>query len=63
MEADALSTAVFVLGPEAGLRLLERRSAAGIVLSLAAGRRLVRATPGFSARFALKPAPGVSVRE
>ncbi len=38
IEADALSTAVFVLGPEAGLALLQRRGAEGIMLLREDGR-------------------------
>lgn len=54
VEADALSTAVFVLGEAEGLALLQRRGAEGLVLSRdARGRRRLRATPGFAAKHAL----------
>jgi thiamine biosynthesis lipoprotein len=62
MEADALSTAVFVLGADEGLALLERRGAAGFVLLRENGRPLIRTTPGFAAAFRLVPAPGVELR-
>lgn len=63
VEADALSTAVFVLGPSEGLALLARRGAAGLVLLVEDGRRLVRTTPGFAIRYGLAPAAGVEVQE
>ena len=48
MEADALATAVFALGPEAGLALLESRpEVAGLVLTRDGGRR---ASPGWPPR-------------
>ena len=59
IEADALSTAVFVLGPEAGLALLERRGAQGLVLARAGAAKVVRTTAGFADRYALETAPGV----
>jgi thiamine biosynthesis lipoprotein len=62
MEADALSTAVFVLGAEDGLALLARRGAAGLVLSREAGRAVIRATPGFAESRRLRAADGVTVR-
>lgn len=62
MEADALSTAVFVMGAEEGLALLVRRGAAGLVLVEEEGRRTLRTTPAFAERFALKASPGVAVR-
>lgn len=62
-EADALSTAVFVLGAGDGLALLTRRAAAGLVLERRRGARLIRTTPGFSRRFDLDAAPGVRVEE
>jgi thiamine biosynthesis lipoprotein len=62
MEADALSTALYVLGADEGLALLERRGAAGFVLLRENGRPLIRTTPGFAAAFRLVPAPGVDVR-
>ncbi len=63
IEADALSTAVFVLGADAGLRLLEQRGATGFVLLRESGVRVVRATNGFARAHALELAPGVSLRE
>jgi thiamine biosynthesis lipoprotein len=62
LEADALSTAVMVLGAEDGLALVHQRDAAGLVLLLENGHRLVRTTPGFSAAHGLVAAPGVEVR-
>jgi len=64
MEADALSTAVFVLGAEAGLRLLRSRGAEGFVLERGPGGGLhLRATPGFAARHELRARPGLRVIE
>jgi thiamine biosynthesis lipoprotein len=62
-EADALSTAVFVLGAEDGLALVTRRGAAGLVLIGEEGARVIRTTPGFAAAHSLVAAPGVEVRE
>lgn len=62
MEADALSTALFVLGPEEGLALLRRRGAAGFVLARESGRRVLTATPGFAEAHGLQAAPGVEAR-
>jgi FAD:protein FMN transferase len=62
IEADALSTAVYVLGPDRGLRLLESRGAAGFVLLREAGTRVIRTTPGFTATQSLVAASGVRVR-
>lgn len=45
MEADALSTAVMVLGPEAGMSLVAETPAAAVLLVTKAGR--VLASPGF----------------
>jgi thiamine biosynthesis lipoprotein len=45
MQADALSTAVFVLGPERGLELIDDTPGADALLVLKSGR--VLATPGF----------------
>ncbi len=64
MEADALSTAVFVLGAEDGLRLLHSRSAEGCVLERGPGGSLrLRTTPGFAARRGLRARPGLRVTE
>jgi thiamine biosynthesis lipoprotein len=63
MEADALSTAVFVLGVDRGLALLERRHAAGFVLWRRRGRAVVETTAGLRSRYALEPAPGITVHE
>lgn len=46
MESDALSTAIFVLGPGGGLDLVRRSPGADALLILKDGRRL--STPGFS---------------
>lgn len=62
-EADALSTALFVLGAEAGLRLVAQRGAAGFVLLRERGRAVLRATPGMRDRYELETAPWVRVRE
>jgi thiamine biosynthesis lipoprotein len=62
MEADALSTAVFVLGPDDGLALLERRGAAGFVLLKENGRRVAWTTRGFAETHQLTLAPGVLLR-
>ena len=61
-EADALSTAVFVLGAEEGLALLEQRGAAGFVLVKEHGQRIVWATHGFAENHELTLAPGVLLR-
>jgi thiamine biosynthesis lipoprotein len=61
-EADALSTAVFVLGADAGLDLLARRGAAGVVLLVENGERVMRTTAGFARAHALVVAPGVELR-
>ncbi len=63
IEADALSTAVLVLGADAGLRLLKHRGAAGFVLLRESGVRVLRATRGFARDHGLELAPGVSLRE
>jgi thiamine biosynthesis lipoprotein len=63
IEADALSTAVYVLGADAGLALVKRRGAAGVVALREHGRGLVRATPGFSEAYGLEAGPGVRIRE
>jgi thiamine biosynthesis lipoprotein len=62
-EADALDTAVFVLGPTRGLELLARWGAEGLVLSREAGRATVWTTPGFAAAHGLQARPDVTVRE
>lgn len=62
MEADALSTSVYVLGADAGLALLDRRGAAGIVLLREGKRSILRATPGFASTYSLRVAPGIEVR-
>jgi thiamine biosynthesis lipoprotein len=60
MQADALSTAVYVLGPEKGLALLERQGAAGFVVWRERGRRVLRATAGFAEARVLVTAPGLA---
>ncbi|HET8645306.1 MAG TPA: hypothetical protein VFO85_07445, partial [Vicinamibacteria bacterium] len=61
--ADALDTAVYVLGPQEGLALLGRRGAAGFVLLRDGGRKVVLTTPGFARTHSLEAAPDVEVRE
>ena len=63
VEADALSTAVYVLGAEEGLRLLERSHAQGFVLLREAGKRVIVTTSGFAAANDLAVAPGIRVRK
>ena len=63
IEADALSTAVYVLGADEGLRLLAQRKADGFVLHRDGGRRVLRTTPGFATRFRLMAAAGIEVTE
>jgi thiamine biosynthesis lipoprotein len=63
VEADALSTAVFVLGPDRGLALLERRGAAGFVLWRRRGSAVVETTAGMRSLYGLEPAAGVVVHE
>ncbi len=63
VEADALSTAAFVLGAGPGLRLIEQRGAAGFVLLRESGASVLRATRGFADEYALKLAKGVSLRD
>jgi thiamine biosynthesis lipoprotein ApbE len=62
-EADALSTAVFVLGAEEGLALLGRREVSGLVVLVEDDRRVIRTTPGFAAAHGLVVAPGVVLEE
>lgn len=61
VEADALSTAVYVLGARRGLRLLRERRAEGFVLERRGSRRRIRVTPRFAVAHRLRPAPGVEV--
>jgi FAD:protein FMN transferase len=61
IEADALSTAVYVLGAEEGLRLLEQRGAAGFVLERRNGQRTLEATKGFVRAYGLRAASGVRI--
>jgi FAD:protein FMN transferase len=63
IEADALSTAVFVMGADRGLALLERRGAAGFVLLRQGGRAVVETTAGLRSSYGLEPAPGIVVHE
>jgi FAD:protein FMN transferase len=62
IEADALSTAVYVLGADAGLTLLLRRGADGLALERRGRRAIVRATPGFQGKYGLRLRSGVTVR-
>jgi thiamine biosynthesis lipoprotein len=60
MEADALSTALYVLGADAGLDFVERRGAFGFLVEHSPdGRRVVRTSPGFTERLKLVLAPGI----
>lgn len=61
-EADALSTAVFVLGPAEGLELLEKRGAAGIFLVEEEDCLVLSMTPGFDRRYQLEKAAEVTIR-
>ncbi|HXK08125.1 MAG TPA: FAD:protein FMN transferase [Vicinamibacteria bacterium] len=63
IEADALSTAAYVLGENDGMRLFEHRGAAGLVLFREGARRVLRTTRGFRARYDLAAIPGLDVRE
>jgi thiamine biosynthesis lipoprotein len=62
-EADGLSTAVFVLGAEAGLDLVARRGAEGLALLEENGTEVLATTPGFAARYALEVREGVLTRD
>jgi thiamine biosynthesis lipoprotein len=61
MEADALGTALFVLGAAKGLAVVEQRGAEGFVLTREGGRRTLHATRGFAERHGLRLAPGVTL--
>ena len=61
IEADALSTALYVRGGE-GLSMLARRGAEGFVLVDEAGTMLMRTTPGFAGRYRLVVDTGISLR-
>jgi thiamine biosynthesis lipoprotein ApbE len=61
-EADALSTAVYVLGPRRGIALLEARAADGVVVLEEKGRMVLVATEGFAQRYSLEVAEGVESR-
>jgi len=63
IDADALSTAVYIMGAEKGLRLLEERGADGFVLERREGQRTLRTTRGFARVHGLIAAPGVRVLE
>jgi thiamine biosynthesis lipoprotein len=60
-EADALSTAVFVLGAREGLALLEARGAAGIVVAEKEGCLVLSSTQGFAAEYRLETAAEVRI--
>ncbi len=63
MEADALSTALYVLGADAGLALVERRGAWGLLVERSAhDRRTARSSSGFAERHGLVVAPGIERR-
>lgn len=60
-EADILSTTLFVMGPEAGLAMLERAGRKVDVLFVPDRQPLeILMTPGMDSRF--EPAPGMAVR-
>jgi FAD:protein FMN transferase len=59
IEADALSTAIFVLGAEKGMALAEARGAGAIVLTREGERAVLRTTRGFAERYRLRLNPGV----
>ena len=61
-EADALSTAVFVLGAEEGLALTADRGAAGLVVLEENGETILVTTPGFAETYALEVREGVPTR-
>jgi FAD:protein FMN transferase len=61
MDADALSTAVYVLGATDGLALLESRGLEGFVLTREKGRRVIRTTRGFRQAHDLQAAAGIDV--
>jgi len=63
MEADGLSTALYVLGGAEGLRLVQQRGAAGAVLVRERGRPVVWTTAGFPDTYRLETAPRVLTRE
>lgn len=63
MEADALSKPLYILGPKAGLALLQRRGAAGLVVYRERERLHLLTTPGFRQRYRMAVAPGLVVRE
>ena len=56
IEADALSTALFVLGPEAGLGLLQAHPGCGAIFVPDAHPRRLRVTRGLRNRFRPEPA-------
>jgi thiamine biosynthesis lipoprotein len=60
-EADALSTAVFVLGAREGLALLESRGAAGLVVAEEEGCLVLSSTNGFATEYGLETAEGVRI--
>lgn len=61
-EADALSTAIFVLGADEGLALAARRGADGLVLVEERGEEILVTTRGFAERYALEVRDGVATR-
>jgi thiamine biosynthesis lipoprotein len=62
IDADGLSTAVYVLGADEGLALLEARGLAGFVLVREKGRPVIHTTRGFATAHDLRAAAGVGVR-
>lgn len=62
LEADALATAVFVLGVDAGLALVTSRQSDAAALVEEEQRRELWTTPGFAERYALELAEGTVIR-
>ncbi|HXV62476.1 MAG TPA: FAD:protein FMN transferase [Vicinamibacteria bacterium] len=62
LEADALATAVFVLGVDSGLALVASRGSDAVALVEEEGRRVLWTTPGFAERYALELAEGIVMR-
>ncbi|HSF19271.1 MAG TPA: FAD:protein FMN transferase [Vicinamibacteria bacterium] len=62
LEADALATAVFVLGVDAGLALVASRQSDAAALVEEEQRRELWTTPGFAERYALELAEGTVIR-
>lgn len=63
MEADAGSTAVYVLGAESGLRMLTAHGLDGFVLLHLQGQKQILTTPKFARKYRLQTPAGVQIRE